>query len=180
MKRSNPTCPDFNLNLHGVDVAEEDEIFSGDEVPDEWLSSWYPETHVSQKMVIEAKRKEIERFKRLEVYRVVTREPMKRDEEAKMISIKWVITKKGTEEHAIAKTHTGDKRGELFAGTPGLMAMRTVISRAMTKCENGSKRATMLADVKTAFLHGDAGRSLEVELSLRDPLSVFWSTRGKT
>ena len=70
---------------------------------DEWLSSWYRETHMSQKMVIEAKRKETERFKIMKVYRVVTRESMKRDEEGKMISIKWVITNKGTEEHPIAK-----------------------------------------------------------------------------
>ena len=50
-------------------------------------------------MVIEAKRKEMERFKRMKVYRVVTRESMKR------ISIKWVIMNKGTEEHPIAKEH---------------------------------------------------------------------------
>ena len=56
------------------------------------------------------------------------------------------------------------KRGELFAGTPGLMAMRTVISRAMTRCEDGAKRSIMLADVKTAFLYGDARRPLYVEL----------------
>ena len=34
---------------------------------------------MSQKMVIEAKRKEMARFKRMKVYRVVTRESMKRD-----------------------------------------------------------------------------------------------------
>ena len=51
-----------------------------------------------------------------------------------MISIKWVIANKGTEELPIAMArlaarefNTGDKRGELFAGTPGLMSMRTVI-----------------------------------------------------
>ena len=75
--------------LHGVDAAEDDEMCNGDEVHDEWLSSWYPETHMSQKIVIEAERKEMERFKRMKVYRVVTRESMKRDEEGKMISIKW-------------------------------------------------------------------------------------------
>ena len=96
---------------------------------------------------------------------------MEKDEEVKMISSKWVVTNKGTEEHPIAKARlvarefsTGEKRGELFAGTPGLMAMRTFISRAMTKCENGAKRSIMLADVKTAFLYGDARRSLYVEL----------------
>ena len=80
--------------LHGVDGAEDDDICNGNEIPDEWLSSWYPETHVSQKVVIEAKRKEMERFKRMKVCRVVTRESMVRDEDGKMISIKWVITKK--------------------------------------------------------------------------------------
>ena len=40
--------------------------------------------------------------------------------------------------------------------------MRAVISRAMTRCEDGTKRSIMLADVKTAFLYGDARRSLYV------------------
>ena len=95
------------------------------------------------------------------------------------MSIKWVITNKGTGEQPIAKArlvarefNTGDKRGELFAGTPGLMAMRTVISRAMTRCENGTKRSVMLADVKTAFLYGDARMSLYVELPPEDPLAT--------
>ena len=65
-----------------------------------------------------------------------------------------------------------------FAGTPRLMAMRTVISRAMTRCENGAKRSTMLADVQAAFLNGDARRSLCVELPPEDPLSA--SGRRKT
>ena len=58
---------------------------------------------MSQKMVIEAKRKKMERFKRMKVYRVVTRESMGKDEEGNMVSIKWVITNKGTEKHPIAK-----------------------------------------------------------------------------
>ena len=120
--------------LHGVNAAEDDEICSGDGITYEW-------------MVNEAKRTEMERFKWMKVYRVVTRESMERDEEEKMISIKWVITSKGTEEHLIAKAslvarkfNTGEKHGELFARAPGLMAMRTVISRAMTRCENGGEK----------------------------------------
>ena len=111
---------------------------------------------------------------------------MERDKEGKMNSIKWVTTNKGTEEHPVAKAHlvargfnTGDKRGDLFASTPGLMAMRTVISRAMTKCENGTRRSIMLADVKTAFLHGDARRSLDVELPPEDPLVASGRCVGK-
>ena len=117
--------------LHGVDAAEDDEMCSGEGMNDEWLSSWYLETHMSQKMVIEAKCKEMQRFMRMKVYRAATKESMERDEEGKMISIEWVITNKRTEEHPIAKArlvarefNTGDKRGGLFGGTPGLMAMR--------------------------------------------------------
>ena len=79
---------------------------------------------------------------------------------------------KGTEEHPIAKArlvarefNTGDERGEMFAGTPGLMAMRTVISRAITKCGTLAKRSILLADVKT---DGDARTSLYVELPPED------------
>ena len=90
-----------------------------------------------------------------------------------------MITNKSTEEHPSAKArlvarefNTGDKRGELVAGTPSLMAMRTVISRAMTKREDGAKRSIMLADVMTAFLYGDAKNSLYFELPLEDPMSA--------
>ena len=141
-----------------MNAAEDDEICNGDGITDEWLSSWYPQNHMSQKMVIEAKRKEMERFKRMKVYRVVTRESMERDEEGKMISFKWVITNQGTEEHPIAKArlvarelNTGDKRGELFTETPGLIAMRTVISRAMTKCENGMTPWQHLVDTSVSL-----------------------------
>ena len=122
----------------------------------------------------------------MEVYRVVTRESMNRDEEGKMTSIKWVITNEGTEERSIAKArnvarkfNTGDKRGGLFAGTPGLMAMREVISRAMTKREDGAKRSIMMADVKTAILYGDARRPLYVELPPEDPMSASGRYVGK-
>ena len=100
-----------------MNAAEDDEICSREGINGEWLSSWYPETHINQKMVTEAKRKEMDRFKRMKVYRVVTRESTERDEEAKMISIKWVVTIKSTEEHPIAKARllasefsTGDKK----------------------------------------------------------------------
>ena len=63
-----------------MDAAEDDETCSGEGINDEWLSSWYPETHMSQKMVIEVKRKEMERFKRMKVCCVVTRESRDRDQ----------------------------------------------------------------------------------------------------
>ena len=52
------------------------------------------------------------------------------------------------------------------------MGMRAVGSRAVTKHVNGTRRAIMLADVKTDFLYSDARRSLYVELLPEDPLAA--------
>ena len=70
------------------------------------MNGCHPETHMSQKMVIEAKRKEMKRFKRMKVYRVVTRESMEWDDEEKMISIKWVIIKKLQKNCKYSQLHT--------------------------------------------------------------------------
>ena len=40
----------LTAGLHGVNAAEDDEVSNGDAVTEEWLSSWYPETHMSQKV----------------------------------------------------------------------------------------------------------------------------------
>ena len=103
------------------------------------------------------------------MYRVGTRESMERDEEGKHVQHQM-----GHHKQRDRRTShcTGEKGGELFAGTPGLMAMRTVISQAMTKCEKGAKISIMLADVKTAFLYGDARRSLYFELPPEEPVSA--------
>ena len=37
--------------LHGVNAAEDGEVSDGDVVAEEWLSSRYPETRMSKKMV---------------------------------------------------------------------------------------------------------------------------------
>ena len=115
----------------------------------------------------------------MKVYRVVTRESTGRDEEGQDDQHQMGPQTKERKEHPIAKArlvarefNTGDKRGELFAWTPGLTAIRTVISRATTKCENGARRSIMLADVKTAFLYGDGMRSLYVDLPPEDPLGA--------
>ena len=55
--------------------AEDGEICNGDGVPDEWLSAWHHETRMSQKMVIEAKRKEMVGFGRERRWRCIVLSP---------------------------------------------------------------------------------------------------------
>ena len=86
----------------------------------------------------------------MKVHDVVTRESMERDEEEKVISIKWIITSRGTEEHPIAKAR--------------------LVAREFR---------TMLADVKTACLYGDARRSLCVDMPPEDPLAASGRHVGK-
>ena len=47
--------------------------------------------------------------------------------------------------------------------------MRTLLSTAATLTNEGRKRALMIADIKTAFLYGDARRALFIELPPEDP-----------
>ena len=90
-----------------------------------------------------------------------------------------VIANKSTEEDPTAKARLVAREFNNGQEHPGLMAMRTVISRAMTTCVNGARRAIMLADVKTAFLYSDARRSLYVELPPGDPKAASGRYVGK-
>ena len=71
--------------------------------------------------------------------------------------------------------NTGDKRFEMFASTPGLQAMRLVISKALTHSSNNRsprrrKKALMILDVKTAFLYADVQRSIYINLPREDSM----------
>ena len=70
---------------------------------------------------------------------------------------------------------TPEGRGELFAGTPGLAVLRTLISNLMT----GNKdcgRVAMVLDVKHALLYGIAKRNIFVRL----PVDACDSSSGRT
>ena len=47
-KRARARISSLIAVLHGMDAAEDNEISNADGIPDEWLSSWYPETHESE------------------------------------------------------------------------------------------------------------------------------------
>ena len=61
------------------------------------------------------------------------------------------------------------KKGELFAATPGLPALRYIVTKLATnKC--GEERTCVgLMDVKSAFLYGRAQRPIFIEVPTEDP-----------
>lgn len=125
-----------------------------------------------------AKQEELDRFRKLGVYKKVTRQHMKEqlvtDGNAVLVDTKWVVTNKGTADKPIpkarlvAREYANDRRHDLFAGTPGIQLVRYVVSTAMT-AKPGVKRKLMCLDIKTAFLYGKARRQVFLELPDEDP-----------
>ena len=116
--------------------------------PDEWLSSWYPETHMSQKMVIEAKRKEVERFTQDEgvscCHKGIHGEGRRGEDDQHQVGHHKQMYRRTP---SCQSTSCGTPSSTLETNVvsclqehPGLMAMRTMISRAMTRCENGDDK----------------------------------------
>ena len=60
-------------------------------------------------------------------------------------------------------------RGELFAGTPGLPALRYLISKLATVSPGREKMSLAILDIKSAFLYGKARRKIAIELPPEDP-----------
>ena len=90
-----------------------------------------PPTIIDERLVSQAKIEELDRFKKLEVCKVVRRPDLEHDEDFVWIGTKWVVTNKGSDSSTVIKRGLigqglvdGTMRGGLFAGTPGLQAAR--------------------------------------------------------
>ena len=87
----------------------------------------------------------------------------------KVIGTRWVYVKKPNQVRCrlVAQEIAGsDKREDLYAGTPPMAATRYLLSDTVSRGRGTSKRKRelMVLDVKRAFLHGHATRTIYVEL----------------
>ena len=158
---------------------------------DEWVPWWMRKSHeeipkeFTAEQVLEAKRTELAKFAERGVYKVVDRSEMEQD--ARLLSAKWVVTNKGSITHPRAKARLVARefvsgaidRDTLFAGTPALPMARTLISRAASTRTGRRKRKIMLMDVTAAFLYGLAERNLYIEIPVEDPASLDGSKVAK-
>ena len=96
---------------------------------------------------------------------------------ATVLSVKWVLTNKGTpkvpEARLVARESASNAldRDTLFSGTPGLAIATSLISMAATCRSSKGKLKVMLLDVTAAFLYSDCERPLFMELPQEDPRS---------
>ena len=87
----------------------------------------------------------------------------------KVIGTRWVYTKKPNLVRCrlVAQEFAGsDKREDLYAGTPPMAATRYLLSDSVSRGSVAQirRRKLMVLDIKRAFLHGIATRTLYVEL----------------
>ena len=121
--------------------------------------------------VQEARRVELDYFKKQGVYRKVPRSDAKAIG-GKIIKLKWIDTNKGDNttpnmrSRLVGKEFRDYDNPEHFASTPPLEGMRAVISRAAT--DDGQARAVMVNDIARAYFNAKMDRDLFCELPEED------------
>ena len=127
--------------------------------------TWVPQ-HLKEK----AMKTELETLDQMGTFRESNEQERQNCAEAVDVDAKWVLTNKGTRANPQIKARLvcrefaekDGRDGELFAGTPGLMAVRLLLSMHCTgKLPN---KILALLDVKGAFLYGMARRHVFVRL----------------
>ena len=99
---------------------------------------------------------------------------MERDEESIVVGTRMVLVNKGTVEAPRVKARlvaqefkTSEMKDELFAGTPGLGAIRFILSETASNRTEATR--LMLMDVTGAFLYGYMRRRVYIELPPEEP-----------
>eukprot|EP00971_Amphidinium_carterae_P318064 6322680-Amphidinium_carterae.1 len=97
---------------------------------------------------------ELEKMKVHDMLDLVTAADAKKDPEAKIIGSRWVVDNKMDLVRArlVAQEVAKDKRNDTYAGTPGLKAIKTILSLAASKASAG-RRQVALYDISVAFFH---------------------------
>lgn len=103
---------------------------------------------------------EMRRFKQMNVYDSVKREGALSDPGMKLIGVRWAEVNKGTKEmpkvrcRLVAQEYATTKEGELFVGTPPLLALRLLLSDVASVTPGSN--IVSVTNVKCAFLYGVA------------------------
>jgi len=127
-------------------------------------------------LVRQGEAEEMDRFKKQGVYVYRSREQAANDKEGKFVKVKWVRINKGTSEQQRIRCRLvaqelgfGVKDDELYAGTPSLATMKMMLSFFASSPDPDV--VLKVIDVKSAFLYGEARRSIYIELPSQDPYS---------
>ena len=161
-----------------LNILEEAASVEADPDATEWDNYWTPWwqrkgaeqvlPELTADQVLSAKKVEMRNIEERGVYEVVKREVMEQTPGATMLSVKWVLTNKGTPKAPVPKARLVARefvsnalgRDTLFSGTPGLAIARSLISKAATCRSPKEKLKIMFLEVTAAFLYGNCERPL--------------------
>ena len=111
------------------------------------------------RLVKKGKEEEMKWFEEMKVYEYVTKEQAYNDPEGVIIDVRWVVVNKGTTEEPkircrLVGREFADKgnRDDLFAGTPPLVSIRTLLSILSKRAFEEDGMAAMVLDVKGGIL----------------------------
>ena len=126
---------------------------------------------LNPELVMKARREEIEYVRKMNLYTKVPISQCYEITKKAPISIRWIDINKGDKERpnyrsrVVAREINTHKREDLFAATPPLEALKTIIS--ITASGNKGERL-MVNDVSRAFFHAKATRPVYVQLLEED------------
>ena len=129
-------------------------------------------------MVALMMREELKKFEKLKVCQYVMEELFRNDPMAIKIGIKWVITNKVAKTKLMSKAQFVGKeleddieKGELFAGTLRLPALRYSVSKLATHRRGEARHSVAVMNVKSAFLYGRPRHPNFIDVIAEDPKS---------
>ena len=121
---------------------------------------------------IEARKLEVEFFRKMNVYRKVPRSKAKGQ---KIIATKWLDVNKGDEERPNYRARLvgcelklKDKRLDLFAATPPLESLRLLCSMCASNQWRERPYRILSVDVKRAYFYAAARRDIYIEIPIED------------
>ena len=138
-------------------------------------------SQLDPKMVIQARRTELEFFRRMRVYEKVPRWKAQRLNK-KIIQTRWIDVNKGDDQNPdyrsrlVAKEFRDScaKGLETFAATPPAEMLKVLISRCTTASRGGERglrnKCIMTNDVKRAYFYADVRSDIFVEIPPEDKI----------
>ena len=166
-----------------IEMMEKDELHEEVEEEMEWMWNEVDYDAVTgqsldPKLVKRGKEEEMRRFEEMKVYEYVTQSQALEDPEGVIIDVRWVVVNKGTPEEPNVRCRLvgrefADKgnRDDLFAGTPPLVTIRTLLSVLSKRAFCEEEVGAMVLDVNGAFLYWKTKRNVYIWLPPEDPRS---------
>ena len=150
------------------DIENVEWLYVGKEFDDDITGEYF-----NKARAIEARKLEIDFFKKMKVYSKVPRQQAK-EMKAKVITTRWIDVYKGDKENIdyrsrlVGREIKRDQRFDLFAATPPLESFKMIVSICASNQSQANPYRIMTADIKRAYFSAKARRPIFIEIPVED------------